>query len=171
MDDNKNKEKPATETIVETIVPPETVIAPTAEDAEARIAALEAEKATLIQNEANYKIAYLKEKSKNKDPDPDETEDDRIRRITREELAQTRISQIDSEKEALLKKTLKENKELKLAQLNKTDIPASTTTHTEGQKVTDTLVTPEQLLAFKAKGWTDKDIERYKKNLVRYGGR
>jgi hypothetical protein len=162
--------KPTTEANAETIVPQEKVTTST-DDAEARIAALEEEKATLIQNEANYKIAYLKEKSKNREPDPDESEEDRIRRITREELAQTRISQIDSEKEALLKKTIAENKELKLAQLNKTDIPASTTTHTEGQKVTDTLVTPDQMAAFKAKGWTDKDIERYKKNLVKYGGR
>ena len=164
MDENKN----AIKTNVETVVTPEEVTTST-DDAEARIAALEEEKATLIQNEANYKIAFLKEKSKNREPDPEETDEERIRRITREELAQTRISQIDSEKENLLKKTLKENKELKLAHLNKTDIPASTTTHTEGQKVTDTLVTPEQLTAFKAKGWTDKDIERYKKNLIRYG--
>jgi len=162
--------KTTTETNVETIVPPEKVTTPT-DDAEARIAALEAEKATLIQNEANYKIAYLKEKSKNKDPDPEETEEERIRRITREELSQTRISQIDKEKEDLLKKTLQENKELKLAQLNKTDIPASTTTHTEGPKVVDTLITPDQMAAFKAKGWTEKDIERYKKNLLRYAGR
>lgn len=169
MEENK---KPATETTSAQTIAPEDkdkkVIAPT-DDAEARIAALEDEKATLIANEANYKIAYLKEKSKNKEPeDLDETEEERIRRIANEELSKKRISEIDKEKEELLKKTLKENKELKLAQLNKTDIPASTTTHTEGQKVTDTLVTPEQLAAFKAKGWTDKDIERYKKNLVRY---
>lgn len=166
MDENKD----AIKTNVETVATPEKVIVST-DDNEARIAALEDEKATLIRNEATYKIAYLKEKSKNREPDPDESEDDRIRRITREELANTRISQIDKEKEELFNKTLKENKELKLAQLNKTDIPASTTTHSEGQKVTDTLVTPEQMLAFKAKGWTDKDIERYKKNLVKYGGR
>ncbi len=163
MDENKDTIK----TNVETVVTPEKVI-PSTDDAEARIAALESEKATLIQNEANYKIAFLKEKSKNREPDPDETDEERIRRITREELSQNKISQIDAEKETLLKKLARENKELKLAQLNKTDIPASTTTHTEGQKVVDTLVTPEQLLAFKAKGWTDKDIERYKKNLVKY---
>lgn len=165
--------KTTTETNAQTIVPEEKKVISPADDNEAKIAALEAEKATLIEESANYKVAYLKEKSKNKntEPDPDEDEDDRIRRIANEELSKKRILEIDKEMEALLKKTLSENKELKLAHLNKTDIPASTTTHTEGQKVTDTLVTPEQLAAFKAKGWSDKDIERYKKNLVRYGGR
>jgi hypothetical protein len=161
MDDKK-----ATETIAETIAPQETVTA--TDDAEARIAALEDEKATLIQNEANYKIAYLKEKSKNREPDPDESEEEKIRRITTETIANSRLADIAREQDSIIQKALKENKELKLAQLNKTDIPASTTTHTEGQRVTDTLVTPEQMLAFKAKGWSDKDIERYKKNLVKY---
>lgn len=160
------EEKKATETIAETIAPQETVTA--TDDAEARIAALEDEKATLIQNEANYKIAYLKEKSKNREPDPDESEEEKIRRITTETIANSRLADIAREQDSIIQKALKENKELKLAQLNKTDIPASTTTHTEGQRVTDTLVTPEQMLAFKAKGWSDKDIERYKKNLVKY---
>jgi len=143
------------------------------EDAEAKIAALEDEKATILEREANYKIAYLKEKKKNEgNIDHDETDDERIRRITREELANSRLAQIDNEKEALLKKTLKDNKELRLALGNK---PTNTATgaggHTEQPVVTDTLVTPEQLSAFKAKGWSDKDIERYKKNLQRYSGR
>lgn len=140
-------------------------------DAEARIAALEAEKATLIENEANYKVAYLKEKSKNKALDPNESEEDRIRRITREELAESALNRIDTEKENLLKKLARENKELKLAHLNKTDVSASTNSSTEAQGVKDTLVTPDQIKAFQAKGWTDKDIERYKKNLQRYGTR
>ncbi len=164
-------ENNGTETKSETIPSAEVKPAETQTEAEAKIAALEAEKATILEREANYKVAYLKEKKKNEELDPNETDEERMRRIAREELAQTRITQIDSEKEDLLKKTLKENKELKLAQLNKTPVPVSTGTHTEFQSVTDTLVTPEQLSAFKAKGWTDKDIERYKKNLLRYGAR
>lgn len=140
----------------------------TDEDIEARIAQLETEK-------ANYKLAFLKEKSKNKQEDfnnDDETEDEKIARIVSEKLAETKIAQIDNEKEALLKQVIKENKELKLAQLNKpTSTPASMGAHSEGTPVTDTTVTPEQMAAFKAKGWSDKDIERYKKNLNRYGGR
>lgn len=159
-----------TETNVEAIVPQEKVLAST-EDAEAKVAALEAEKATILEREANYKLAYLKEKKKNESIDPDETEDERIRRITREEIATKEVSRIDTEKESLLVKLAKENKELKLAQLNRTDSPASVGTHTESISVVSTLVTPEQIQAFKARGWTEKDIERYKKNLQKYSGR
>ncbi len=163
--ENKN----TTETNVETIVPP--AVSAT-DDAEAKVAALEKEKAALmssISDQANYKIAYLKEKKKNENLDEDP--DDKMRKIATEVIASSRLAEIAEEQDAIIQKALKENKELKLASLNKTDIPASTTTHSEGQKVVDTLVTPEQMLAFKAKGWTDKDIERYKKNYIKYGGR
>lgn len=162
--------KPAIEANAEAIAPQEKSLAP-ADDAEARVAALEAEKATILEREANYRLAYLKERKKNEPVDPDESEDDRIRRITREELAQNKVTQIDAEKENLLKKLARENKELKLAQLNKTDVPASTTSHSEGQAVKDTLVTPDQEKGLRAKGWDDKMIERYKKNLLKNGAR
>lgn len=158
------------ETTIETIVPPIVAEEPksaTVEDAEARIAALEAEKATILEREANYKMAYLKEKNRNEEIDPNESEETRIRRITREELAQSRLLAIDTEKEVLLKKSLKENNELKLALLNKTTPPATQGTHSETLVVTDTLVTPEQLAEFKKMGKDDKWIERYKQNLVK----
>lgn len=159
-----DEKETATETIAETIAPQETTLEPE-QDYEAQIVKLEDEK-------ENYRKAYLKEASKNKDPDANESEDDRIRRIAREVAADTRIAEIDKEKDALFAKTLKENKELKLAQMNKTGAPpAAVGTHAEGQPVRDTLVTPEQLAHFKSKGWSDQDIERYKKNLQRGGGR
>ena len=147
----------------------EQVIPPVVDDAEARIAALESEKAVILEREANYKAAYLKEVGKKKEViDPDESEDDKIRRITREELAKTAVARIDTEKELLLKKLAKENKELKLALKNKTDIPASTITDTEGQKVKDTLITPDQEKYFKTVlKWSDKEITAYKKKLVK----
>lgn len=142
-----------------------------ASDAEARIAALEGEKAKLIEEGANWKVAALKYK-KNEDSD-DESDDDRMRRIAQETLANSRLVDIAREQDDIIKRALKENRELKLAQLNKTTTtpPAAVGTHSEGRPVTDTLVTPDQLSAFKARGWSDKDIERYKKNLVRYGTR
>jgi hypothetical protein len=82
------------------------------------------------------------------------------------------LAQIAQEQEAIIKKALKENKELKLANLNKTKVPpASVGSHNESIPATDTSITPEQMSAFKARGWSDKDIERYKKNLRKYGGR
>lgn len=139
------------------------------EDVEAKIAALEADKAKAIEEAANWKVAALKAKSK--EVLEDESEEERISRIVNEKLSATKIAAIDNEKEALLKKLAKENKELKLANANKTGTPVSTGTHSEGQVVKDTLVTSEQMAAFKTRGWSDKDIERYKKNLQKYGTR
>jgi len=158
-------ETPATETIAETIAPQET---PTQDDAEERIAALEAEKEAILERESNYKQAYLKEFEKNRTVPENESDDDRVRRITREELAAKEVTAIDEEKESLLKKLAKENKELKLAQLNKTGAPpASVGSHSEGTPVSDTLVTPEQMAYFKEKNWSADDIERYKRNLLK----
>lgn len=172
MDNNK----PAVETETPAAAPeqPTTPVVTSTEDYEAKIAQLEADKVKAIEEGANWKVAALKAKGKlpteSLDED-DETQDEKMRRIAREELAQTKVSAIDKEKEDLLVKLAKENKELKLANMNKTTVPASMGTHSESIPVTDTLVTPEQLSAFKARGWSDKDIETYKKNLRKYGGR
>ncbi len=115
------------------------------DDSEARVAALEAEKARLIEERENYKNAYLKEKGK-KIPDTpgEESEDDKMRRIAQEVQANSRIAEIAREQDTIIKKALKENKELKLAQMNKTGTPASIGSHTEQpQSPTDTLITPE----------------------------
>lgn len=144
----------------------------TQDDAETRIEALEAQKAQAIEEASNYKLAFLKEKRKNRlesqenDVDHEETSDEKIERVVNEKLLNAKITAIDTEKEVLLKKVLKENKELKLAQINKaTTPPASIGSHNEFVPVTSTVITQDQLNAFKAKGWSDKDIERYKKNL------
>lgn len=140
------------------------------EDAEAVIARLEAEKAKLIEEKSNYQVAYLKATSKQTTVEDEEAE--RIKKLAREVVAETRISEINKQQEELLQKVLKENKELKLAHLNKTSTPpAALGSHNESIPVRDTLITPEQMEAFKARGWSDKDIERYKKNLQRYSGR
>jgi len=156
----------ATETIVETIAPLETL--PPEQDTEAQLAELQAEKAKLSEERDNYKNAYLKEAQKNKGDFADESEEDKFRRIAREELAATRLGEIDKQEKELLAKALKENKELKLAQLNKTTTPpVAMGTHSEGIAPTDTRVTPEQLAYFKCQNWTDKDIARYKRNLAK----
>lgn len=140
------------------------------EDLAAKFAQLEAEKNKAIVEGANWKLAALKNKSKTTENFDDETEEDRMTRVAQGVLANSRLADIAREQDAIIQKALKENKELKLAQLGKsTTPPAAIGTHTESQPVQDTLITPEQLAAFKAKGWTDKDIERYKKNMQRYG--
>ncbi len=145
--------------------------AQTQEDVDARIAQLEADKAKLIEEGSNYKLAFLKEKDKNrsKGTESEETEEERIDRIVNEKLNLKKVEAIEAEKDAILKKLAKENKELKLAQLNGIKAPPTGMgSHSEAQPVRDGQVTPEQIAAFKARGWSEKDIERYKANLRRY---
>lgn len=163
-----DKQTNATETPGQPIAPDTTVIpaVQTEGDSEAKLAAIKAERDKAIEEAANYKLAYLKQKNKQTfDPD-EETEEERVNRLVQERLTQERLAKLDADKEALLQQALKENKELKLANLNKqTTPPAAVGTHSEGIPVTSTLITPDQIAAFKARGWTDKDIERYKRNL------
>lgn len=137
---------------------------PAQEDLEAKVATLESEKAKIMEEAANYKAAYIKAKAGG-----NEDEDDRIRRISQEVIASSRIADINKELEATTRKALHDLKEAKIALANRTDIPVSTTTHSEGQPVRDTLVTPEQMAQFKAMGKTDKWIENYKRNLLKNG--
>ncbi len=150
----------------------QTDVTPVVDDAEARIAALEAEKAKLIEEGANWKVAALKYKKQDESFD-DLSDEEKMRKIASEAVADSRLADIAREQQAIITRALKENKELKLATLNKATAtpPAALGSHSESRPVTDTLVTPDQLAAFKARGWSDKDIERYKKNMQRYGGR
>ncbi len=150
--------KDTTEANVQPIVAEAVVAAP--EDAEARVAQLEAEK-------ENYRKAYLKEAEKNKQSVDDLDEDEKMAVVARKVLAESRIAEIAREQDTIIQKALKENKELKLAQLNKTTATPSGAvgTHSEAPVVKDTVVTPDQEAYFKAKGWDATTIERYKKNL------
>ncbi len=140
----------ATETIAPTIAPEE--------DYEARIAQLETEK-------ENYRKAYLKEADKKPEP-VDEEEDDKINRKVNEAIANSKLAEIAREQDDIIKKALKENKELKAAALGtKKEPPAGMGGHSESTPVRDTSITPEQMTYFKSMNWTDKDIERYKQNL------
>lgn len=158
---------------VETPVEPAAVTTEVEDETATRIAELEAEKAKLIEESANYKLGMLKAKGKLKEEAEenfDDDEDAKIERKVQEALANSKLAEIAREQDALIQKALKENKELKLARLNKNDPAAALGTHSEElSPVKDTKVTPAQLEAFKKRGWSDKDIERYKKNLERYG--
>lgn len=163
MDNNQK----ATETNASAIAPKEVVTAtlPTNEDAEARYKALEEEK-------ENYKKAYLKlkEKKQLKDGDDDLPEDteEKMRRIAEEALVNSKLAETAREQEALIQTVLKENKELKLAQLSKTTAPSATIgTHSEATPVKDGAITAEQEKYFReVLKWSDKDFARYRKNLV-----
>lgn len=162
----------ATETNAQKIATEENkvVVTPSAEDdLEARNKALEIEKAKILEERDNYKFAYLKDKAKKGENPEDEEEDDKTRRMIREELANSRLADIARDQDAIITKALRENKELKLANMNKGGTTSSVGTHSESQQVKDTVITPEQMSAFRAQGRSDKWIESYKKNLIKHG--
>lgn len=160
MDPDKN----ATEAGTATIAPQAEMS--TENDAEARFQQLETEK-------ENYRQAYLKEVDKNKDrtsSGEELDEDERMTRIAQKALADSRLAEIAREQDAIIKKALKENKELKLVQLNKTTTtpPAGMGTHGETTPVRDGTLSPDQEKYLReVKNFNDKDIERYKGNLRR----
>ncbi len=165
MDETKavnTTESAATQTEVTTVV-----------DNEAIIAALEAEKAKLTTERDNYKIGMLKEKAKSKGEVFEEEEgDERLRRIAREELINSDIARITREQDTIIKAALKENKELKLARLNKNETTTVKGSSTESTPVRDTLVTQEQMRHFtEVLKWDANKIERYKKNIQKVAGR
>lgn len=130
------------------------------EDNQARYSQLEKEK-------NDYREAFLKEKAKNKEAHIDMSEDEKMRAIVAETLAESHLADIAREQQLIIEKALKENKELKLSNLNKNNTPPAAV-GSPSEPVTpvrDTAVSADQLAFFKSKGWSDKDIERYKKNL------
>ena len=151
---NENK---GTETIAPTI--------PSEEDLESRLTRIETEKTKLAEEKENYRRAYLKEVEKG-----NETEDARVERIVQEKIAESRLVELAREQDEIIKKALKENKELKLAQLSKNGAPPAVIGgHSESTPVRDTIITPEQMAHFKSLGWDEKKIESYKKNLLKKG--
>jgi hypothetical protein len=160
---------PAVKDNVQPAAPAPTAVVPPAVDYEA----LYHKKA---EESENWKTAALKYKERAKgvaNGTITETEDERIQRIVDEKIANSELTKAEKEKDELLIRVLNENKELKLAQLNKPDVPASSGSHSESLVVTDTLITPDQMAQLKKMypHWTDKDFERYKKNLRRQGVR
>ena len=136
-------------------------------DAGARIAELEAEKAKLATERDNYRIGMLK--AKGKTPvvlDEDEGEDDKIRRISSETLADSRLADIARELDSIIKKALIENKELKMALKNKpSTIAVSTGSESTQAVATSGILSKEDIDIAKARGWSDKKIELLKKNI------
>ncbi len=141
-------------------------------DNEAIIAALEAEKAKLTTERDNYKIGMLKEKAKSKGEDFEEEDDERMERIAKKALADSRLAEIAREQDTIIRAALKENKELKLARLNKNETTTVKGSSTESTPVRDTLVTQEQMRHFtEVLKWDANKIERYKKNIQKVAGR
>jgi hypothetical protein len=114
----------------------------------AEIAKLEAEKIQIQQERDNYRKAYLKKAKGEPDEEPDfiETDEERTRRLIREELLNTKEAENARKAEELNKKILKENEELRKAIANRSqNSPSSTGSNMDKPEVKGNgIFTPEQ---------------------------
>lgn len=144
-------------------------------DYEAELAKKDAEIARIAGEKENYRKGLLKAKGKLPDDDDnssnyDEDIDAKIDRKVQERLLATQEAKVLAEKEALVVNLAKKNKELTLALRNREQISTSSGQGSNQEKAEskpDTVLSSDQLNSLRAKGWDDKKIEEYKKNLVR----
>jgi outer membrane protein TolC len=110
----------------------------------------------------NYKKGMLAAKGKS---DDDESEEDKIARIVEEKLQGSTEAQLLKQKDEIAKRALQENKELKVALKNRTQIGASAGQGGgQGGDVKTDFWTPEQLAYFKKRGI---DPEKAKENYLK----
>lgn len=129
----------------------------------------------LGEEKENYRKGMLKAKGKIPDEDDNSSNngediDSKVSRIVQQKMLETREAQALADRDNLVSKITKENKELKLAlknrgQVTSTSAQGSNQDRQEGK--IDNILSNEQLNSLKAKGWNDKKIEEFKKNLTR----
>ena len=162
--------------VEEAATQPEVVATPSATevDYEALLTAKDAEIAKVREEKDNYRRGMLKAKGKLPEEDDNslngEDLDAKIDRKVQERLLATREAQVSAEKDALIMAMAKKTKELTLALKNRGQVTSpsgagSNQEQPEGKK--DNLLSNEQLNALKARGFDDKKIEEFKKNMAK----
>lgn len=133
-----------------------------------------AEIASLTRDRDNYKKGLLKSKGKitEEEPSSDVYEQPQIEEIVakqvQEALHAAKLNQIEAEKNALIEKALRENKELKIALANKQGIstaPSGTSSDTSTSSTS--YWSPDQIKELKDKGFTDEMIRQAAQNAKR----
>lgn len=148
------------------------VIAQDGIDYLAAITALEDENKRLSTERESYRQAYIKGNArlKAKDLPPEERadiDDERFQRIVDERLASSQLVANQQKMADLVKKMARENQELKLSSQNKPSNTSSALSSAGAATPTaTTAVNPTVDQIAKARGWSPKMIERYKKNLA-----
>lgn len=139
-------------------------------DYEALLREKEEQLAKISQERENYKQGLLRAKGKASEEDlfADEVvQEDKLRAIVREELLSTESAKIAKEREELLNKVLRENKELKHAFKAKAQVataPISAGTNLDRPEANTQFWTEEQLAVMKSRGIDpDKAKENYLK--------
>jgi hypothetical protein len=173
MSENTNAVKENVETAAsqqETTVETSTQTQPEV-DYEAELQKKDAEIAKVREEKENYRKGMLKAKGKLPEEDDNSSEEDldaKIDRKVQERLLATRESQVQAEKDALVMSLAKKNKELALALKNRGQISTSSGQGSNQEKPegrVDNTLSNDQINALKAKGWDDKKIDEFKKNL------
>ena len=111
-----------------TVEKKEAVVVVPEDDTEQKLAAKDAEIAKLRDEKENYRKMGLKYKQASKEPEKDvdtESYEAIARRIAEETILNSREAQLDREKDDLIKATIRQNRELKLALANKAPIATS----------------------------------------------
>lgn len=130
-------------------------------DWEAKFKEKDEQLAIVAAERENYKKVALSKKGKD-----DEDEDERIARIVAEKLQESNELRLLWEKDDIAKRAIQENKELKVALKNRSQVGASAS-QGGGQgsaEVKTDFWTPEQLAYFKKKGI---DPEKAKANYLK----
>jgi hypothetical protein len=144
-------------------------------DYEAVLAKKDAELAEVRTERENYRKGMLKAKGKlpeeeDLDSSTPEKMEEIIDRKVQEKFLSTREAQLQAEKSAALTALLKRNKELEVALKNRGQILSPTGTGSNTEKPegkVDNYLSNDQVNALKAKGWDDKKIEAFKKNMTK----
>lgn len=136
----------------------------TEEDFLTVLEAKDAELKKVSDERDNYRKGMLK--AKGKLPNDEDEKVDMIRQIAREEALAIQEARLSAEKDDLIKKALRENKELKLALKNKGQVNnASIGASSGGLEPGDNILSDGQVKDLKARGWDDKKIASFKENL------
>ncbi len=141
-------------------------------EVEKQLAEKDAQLAKLATERDNYKKGMLKAKgkiAKDDDGEEDESIDEKVNRLVEEKLLDSEFARIQKEKDDIIKTALARNKELETAIKNRSQISTADVGSGSEQKLSpkDSILSDDKLKALKAKGWDDKKIELYKKNLMK----
>lgn len=139
-------------------------------DAEALLAEANERITKLADERDNYKRGLLKAKGKLDEEDLDPSREADIEKMVdakvKAALLETQYTAAQKERDELLSKIVKENKELRLAIKNKPGGGTSSGGGSSGPKVSDNILSEEQERELRTvRGWDDKKVDAYKKNL------
>jgi len=139
-------------------------------DYEALLQEKEQELEKIAIERENYKQGMLRAKGKLSEDEmfaEEAAQEDKVRSLVREELLKTESARIAQEREEILKKVIRENKELKLAnktRFQKSGSPVSGGSNMDRPESTTEFWTEEQIATMKSRGIDpDKAKENYLK--------